>query len=196
MLKLCEFQDSLYDAAAKAGARSVQLAHGRVSEASERMYGVDLDRWRNELIDATLVDPKELEHQAHRLVQRLQDGKELTVRHAGGTNLRLGLRGRVPDAAVGKVRGTDTRRKWNLVQLPAGVVTVGLDERVADGTFCSNVTNSVGVMDTIGEVSGGRWTFEDGGLKRFHYDRGHQLFAQSYGRAGPAGSGPGFFRSG
>lgn len=55
---------------------------------------------------------------------------------------------------------------------------------MAEGTFRSNVSNSVGVFDTVGEVEGGRWTFVSGRLNRFAYDRGQELFSQSYERGG------------
>ena len=58
-----------------------------------------------------------------------------------------------------------------------------LDERVADGTFCSNVPDPVGVMDSIGEVSGGRRVFERGKLVRFSYRQGQATLSQSYARA-------------
>ncbi len=73
---------------------------------------------------------------------------------------------------------------------------VALDERTAEGTFVSNVANSVGVMDTVAEVSGGRWTFQDGRLRRFTYDRGATAFGQSYRRAGPGRDRPGMLSIG
>jgi leucyl aminopeptidase (aminopeptidase T) len=191
MFKLGEHRDSLYRAAAKGGTRAVQIALGRASEPSARMYGVDLERWRNELIDATLVDPQELHRRAVRVARRLQEGRVLEIRHPNGTHLKLGLLHRPPDVSDGLVARARPGGSWNLVQLPAGVVAAALDESVGEGTFRSNVSNSVGVMDSIGEVVGGRWTFEGGRLSRFAYDTGQELFAQSYDRAGPGKERPG-----
>jgi leucyl aminopeptidase (aminopeptidase T) len=189
--KLGEYRDSLYRAAARAGARSVQMAIGRVSPPSARMYGVDLEQWRSELIDASLVDPTKLQRRAARLAKTLKRGHELTIRHSNGTHLRLGLRQRTPDVSDGRVTPAQSAGDWNLVQLPAGVVTVAVDERVADGYFRSNVPNSIGVMDTVGEVVEGVWTFAGGRLRAFTYAQGHELFAQSYARAGPGRDRPG-----
>ncbi|MCI4372052.1 MAG: aminopeptidase [Thermoplasmata archaeon] len=191
MFKLGEYRDALYRAAEKAGARAVQMAVGRVSEASARMYGVDLAAWREELVAATLLDPAELQRRAVRVAKRLAEGHTLEIHHVNGTDLRLGLRQRTPDRSDGLVSRAGARGNWNLIQLPAGVVTVALDEHVAEGTFHSNVANSVGVMDTIGEVVGGRWTFETGRLARFTYEQGEGLFRQSYNRAGPGRERPG-----
>ena len=189
--RLSEAQDDLYEAAARGGARAVQLALGRASAASARMYAVDLETWRKEVIEATLVDPAELHRRAARLVEPLRSGSVLTIRHPNGTELELGLKRRRPQVSDGRIEPAHRGSEWNLLQLPAGVVSVALDEHVAEGTFVSNVTNSVGVMDSVGEVATGRWVFERGRLAHFRYEQGQELFRQSYARAGPGKERPG-----
>ncbi|HEV8049376.1 MAG TPA: hypothetical protein VGP88_02155, partial [Thermoplasmata archaeon] len=181
--RLGEYQDALYDAAARAGARAVQMAIGRVSPASARMYGVDAIAWRDELIDGTLLDPKLLSRRAAVVARRLATGRELTITHANGTDLRLRLRGRKPFVSDGTVRQPTSAGNWSLVTLPAGVVTVAVDERTAEGPFRANVRSSGGLSDTVGEFSGGAWTFEGGRLRQFEYAEGLEAFTQSYGRA-------------
>jgi leucyl aminopeptidase (aminopeptidase T) len=183
LFRLGEYQDALYEAAAKAGARSVQMAIGRVSDASARMYGVDVATWRRELIEGTLLSPSVLRRRARRLADRLEHGRELEVRHPNGTRLKLRLLGRKVHVADGAVRKPPVRGDWTLVTLPAGVVTVAVDESFAEGSFLSNVPCSTGLSDTVGEFRGARWTFEKGRIERFAYDEGQELFAQSYGRA-------------
>jgi leucyl aminopeptidase (aminopeptidase T)/transposase len=182
--RLDEYRDALYGAAARAGTRAVQLALGRASPASARMYGVDLATWKAELVNGTTVDPELLHRRARRLSHALRTGRSIEIAHPNGTRLRLGLRHRRAQVSDGLVPPARPNGDWNLVQLPAGVVSVALDERVADGTFRSNVRNSVGVFDTVAEVDGGVWSFSDGRLRRFTYDRGHELFSQSYERGG------------
>lgn len=189
--RLGEYQDELIAAAAKARSRAVLLALGRVSEPSARMYGVDLERWRNELIEGSLIEPARLDRRARGLSERLRTGRTLRIRHANGTDLRLGLKHRRPAVSNGRVPRTAPRGRWELVQLPAGVVTVALDEEVAEGVFVSNVPNSIGVMDAVGEIAGGRWTFADGRLVRYVYERGGEIVDQSYRRGGPGKERPG-----
>jgi leucyl aminopeptidase (aminopeptidase T)/transposase len=184
MFRLSEYRDALYRAAAKAGTRAVQLALGRASPASARMYGVDLETWKDELVSGTTVDPQVLHRRARRIARLFLNGRDVEISHPNGTELRLGLRHRRPQVSDGLVPPARPKGRWDLVQLPAGVVSVALDERVAEGTLRSNVRNSVGVFDTVGEVEGGRWTFSNGRLRRFAYDRGQELFAQSYERGG------------
>ncbi len=149
------------------------------------MYGVDLATWKDELVEGTTIDPEVLHRRALRVARALANGRTIEITHTNGTRLRLGLRGRRPQVSDGLVPPARPKGDWNLVQLPAGVVSVALDERAADGTLHSNVRNSVGVFDTVGEVEGGRWTFTDGRLQRFAYDHGQELFSQSYERGGP-----------
>ena len=184
--RLGEYYDHVYDAAAKAGTRAVQLALGRASPASARMYGVDLARWKAELIAGTTVDPQLLHRRGVRLAGALRAGKLLEVSHPNGTRLTLGLRHRKPEVADGLVPPARAKGDWSFVQLPAGVVSVALDERVAEGTFRSNVANTVGVCDAVGEVEDGNWRFARGALQRYSYARGHEVFSRSYERA-PAG---------
>lgn len=194
--RLGEREDHLYAAAAKGGARAVQVALGRASAASAQMYAVDLARWRDEMVQATLVDPEKLHQRAVRISEALRTGRRLHLTHPNGTDLTLGLRRRKPQVSDGRVPRARPDGGWNLVQLPAGVVTVALDERTAEGTFRSNVPNTIGVMDTIGEVADGRWRFTQGRLASYSYHEGQQLFSQSYQRAGPGKERPGTFSVG
>jgi leucyl aminopeptidase (aminopeptidase T)/transposase len=191
MFKLSEYRDALYEVASKAGVRAVQIALGRASEASARMYGVDLGPWRDELVDGTLVNPDELHRRALRVARRLRGGKEVVIRHPNGTNVRLELGRRPLEISDGLVARASKRGSWNLVQLPAGVVTATLIPGVAEGIFHGNVGTAVGMSVAVGEVAGGRWTFEGGRLTRATYDRGQELFDQTFQTAGPGRNRPG-----
>ncbi|HTP53857.1 MAG TPA: aminopeptidase [Thermoplasmata archaeon] len=191
MNRLGAFDDELYTAVARGGARAVQMALGRASAASARMYGVNLARWRKELIDGCRVDPDELRRRGAPLVRKLATGRELRITHPNGTDLVLRLRHRRPILADGVATAARPKGTWSLVTLPAGVVTVAVDERFAEGTFRSNVTSSVGLSRGVGEFAGGRWTFSRGRLARYTYDTGGELFAESYANAGAGRERPG-----
>ncbi|HYK92522.1 MAG TPA: hypothetical protein VEY07_00570, partial [Thermoplasmata archaeon] len=196
LFRLGEYQDALYRAVSRSHARAVQMAVGRVSSASARMYGVDESAWRDELVEGTLVDPLLLRSRGRRLAKALRNGRELEIAHANGTRLRLRLRGRLPVLTDGLVRSAAPRGGWHLITLPAGIVSVAVDERSADGTFVSNLSSSVGLSDSVGEFDGGRWTFRSGRLARYQYEKGHTLFDQSYRRAGPGRDLPGMISIG
>jgi leucyl aminopeptidase (aminopeptidase T) len=185
------YDDAVFATAERYRVRVAQMALGRVSESSARMYAVDVDRWRDEVVDATTVDPRELRRRGARLVEGLRAGRDVEISHSNGTHLKLGLRGRRPEVVDGIIGRPRRGSPGSVTTLPAGVVNVALDERTADGFFHSNVANTVGVSDTVGEFVGGRWTFSAGRLTRFSYERGQEMFAQSYERAGPERDRPG-----
>jgi leucyl aminopeptidase (aminopeptidase T)/transposase len=189
--RLWEYNAALYRAAARSGARSAQIALGRASPASARMYGVDLATWRKELVEGCLVPPPELRRRGAPLAAALSAGRELRISHPNGTDLKLRLRRRKAQLSDGFVPPTRQKRDWNLVTLPAGVVVVAVDERFAEGSFHSNVRSAIGMSDTVGEVAGGRWIFERGHLARFSYEEGGELFSQSYAKAGAGRDLPG-----
>lgn len=190
--KLCMYEEAWADASRKAGVRGVSLALGRVSAPSAEMYGVDLETWKRELMEGTLADPRAMRRTGARWKDALHRGKEVTIRHANGTDLTLHLRGREVELDDGIVGGPGTGRAGGLAVLPAGIVRVALEERFAEGVFRSNVDSGTGLMDAVGEVSGGRWTFRGGKLERFSYDKGQSMFQRSFGAAPRGKEKPGF----
>jgi leucyl aminopeptidase (aminopeptidase T) len=189
--RLGEYQDAFYRAAERARCRAVVMAVGRASEASARFYGVDLSRWRSELVDGALRSPALLRRRAQRALRLLRSGRSVRITHPNGTDLRLGLKHRAPMLSDGAVAPTRSTVSWDVVTLPAGVVTVALDETVADGTFRSNVASAAAISGEVGDYAGGRWTFRRGRLVDHRYDRGGAAFDESYHRAGPGRDRPG-----
>lgn len=183
--RLCDYDDALYRAAARAGVRAVQLAIGRVSASSARMYGVDLPSWRDEMVEGALVDPDELKRRASPLMGRLATGRELRITHANGTDLRLRLARSKPQLSDGRAGAVRRGGQWSLITVPAGVVLAPVSTHFAEGNFRSNVRSAVGLCDTVGEIDGASWTFANGRLTGYEYAEGSELFARSYGRAGP-----------
>jgi len=182
--RVCELDDAVYAAAERAGVRACQMALGRASTASARMYDVDLRRWRRELIAGCLAPPERFRELSRGIVERFSTGRELRVSHSNGTDLTLKLRHRAPNLSDGAVTAPRRKGTWSLVTLPAGVVSVAVDERFADGTFRANVRSSVGLSNAVGVFDSGRWTFERGRLVRYAYDEGGALFDESYRAAG------------
>ncbi|MGC2789291.1 MAG: helix-turn-helix domain-containing protein [Thermoplasmata archaeon] len=190
-LRLGEYQDAVYRAAARAGSRAVQLAIGRASPASARMYGVDLPSWTKELIDGSLVDPKVLHRRGRRIAARFQDGRSIEIRHSNGTNLRLRLKHRKAELSDGIVGAARHRGDWRLATLPAGVVSVAVDEAYAEGTFRANLSSAAGISGDVDDFVGGEWTFEAGRLVNYAYERGGETFEESFRRAGAGRDRPG-----
>lgn len=156
----------------KQGIRTVRWDLGRTSEVWARRYAVDLRSWRKELIDAAMVDPREMQHDGARIARRLRRGRDLRITHPNGTDLTLRLAHRRPKIDDGVMDEEDVKTGNIMMVVPAGVVSVTLDELHAEGRFVSNAT---GVMFTHTQetpLSPGRWEFRDGILENFACARG------------------------
>jgi leucyl aminopeptidase (aminopeptidase T) len=155
------------------------------------MYGVDLDGWREELVQGTMADPKEMERVGRGIAERLGRGRELRLHHANGTDLRLQLKGRKADVDVGLAAPRHGRAPQPFLSLPAGFVRVAVDEGFAEGSFVANVDTATGLSGGVGEFSGGQWTFSGGRLARYQYAKGRAMFAEHLKGAPPDADRPG-----
>jgi leucyl aminopeptidase (aminopeptidase T) len=171
-----------YERAAKAKIRGARLNLGQVSEPSARAAQVPLDVWREELIEGALQDPVRLQKEAERLARRLKAGRNVVITHPNGTQLQLRLRGREPVPGGGVVTPELIRRGWNILTVPAGYVSVAVDEKFAEGTLAS--TTPTPVIEA--PATGANWTFKGGKLVNFSYDSGGDAIKKEYRKA-PAG---------
>src|SRR5208282_397475 len=117
----------------KSGVRAVRWDLGRTNAVRARRYGVDLARWRNELIEAATFDARILRRDGRRISRSLRRGSTVLVSHPNGTNLQLKLAGRTPFVDDGVVDEQDIRAGSFLTTVPSGVTMVTVDERFAEG---------------------------------------------------------------
>ncbi|MCI4339905.1 MAG: hypothetical protein L3K06_00935 [Thermoplasmata archaeon] len=183
--QLSAWEERWFEIANRGGIRMARLYLGRVGDGSAKLFHVEPEAWRRELIDATLVDPVAMHRTAVKLAERLRKGKTLEIRHPNGTELRLGLRHRAPriDSGLLPVR-TGPRVPGHAglldINVPAGVVTVAVDEGSGEGRFIANQPSST----LSGDAVGGVWEFENGRLTSHSYSSGGEEFEQTYQSAG------------
>lgn len=175
----------------KNGVRTARWDIGRTSERWAKLYSVDLDGWRNELIEAASVDPRTLQKDGTRVAQAFRRGREVTITHPNGTDLKLRLAGRAPLVDDGIIDDADIKR-GNIVQVvPSGVTSATVDETYAEGTL---VGNNSGVMFARGvqtPLAPGSWTFRDGHLVRYSYAEGGEAFRRTFTKFGAGKDRPG-----
>ncbi|HZY69454.1 MAG TPA: hypothetical protein VFF67_00545 [Thermoplasmata archaeon] len=176
--------------AEKFGVRCARWDFGRTSAPAAQAQGIDLDRWRSELIDGALADPRTLQRDGARVGRRLARGRTVHVTHPNGTDLELRLKGRRPKVDDGVIDEDDVREGNIFTVVPSGVVAVAVDESFAEGTFQSNF-RSASVMDNNIAHEGGRWTFRGGGLVGYDYTRGLAEFRKAYTSVGKGRESPG-----
>ena len=183
----------------RTGIRSIRWDLGRTSEVWAERYGVDLTKWRSELIEGATVDPRPMRRDGRFIADRLRHGKTLRITHRNGTDLTLRLAGRPPRVDDG-VLDADDVRAGNVVQVvPSGVTVATIDERFAEGTFHSEGPGGVAFSSSSHDqipLSGGHWTFRNGRLTDFAYDRGESEFRRAFKAAGPGKERPGLLSVG
>ncbi len=175
----------------KYGIRSVRWDLGRTSALWARRYAVDLRSWRSELIDAAMVDPREMQHDAAWIAGRLERGQEVTVSHPNGTHLALRLAHRRAKVDDGVIDDKDVKSGNMFMIVPTGVVSVTVNELFAEGRVISNAPGVLFADEREIPISPGRWSFKGGALESFACPKGGRQLRRALGHLGnprvPAG---------
>src|SRR4029077_3294366 len=111
------------------GIRSIRWDLGRTTEVWAHRYGVDLARWRSELIEGATVDPRPMRRDGQHLAKLFRTGRTVRITHKNGTDLTLRLAGRRARVDDGVLDAEDVRA-GNVVQVvPSGVTVITVNER-------------------------------------------------------------------
>jgi aminopeptidase len=180
----------------KFGVRSVRWDLGRTNAFRARQYGVNLARWRDELIEAASFDARILRRDGRRIARSLRRGREVVISHPNGTNLRLRLAGRLPFVDDGVVDEQDIRAGSFMTSVPSGVTMVTVDETYAEGTFVANTPGVMFVHMRDTPLPPGSWTFRKGHLREYSFATGGEGFRQTFRRSGPGKDRPGLLSVG
>lgn len=191
--QLFAWNDAWYKTAGKAGLRGARLEVGRPFPTLAKVYGVDLAEWTDQVARASMVDPRKLQAAAKPISHALETGRRLRVYDDEGTDLTLGLAHRKTVANLGVVTAKDRKMPFRLLtSLPAGSVSVALDESVAEGTILSNRS----CYTDYGKANGIRFDFENGRLVSRKYSSGGEFFEENYQKGGRGRDQPGQIRIG
>lgn len=176
--------------------RMVRWDLGRTSEQWAQRYGVNLEQWRNELIEATTYDSRKLSRDGLRVAGFLQRGKEVIISHPNGTDLRLRLAHRVPKVDDGVVDDADIRsgNVWTVV--PSGDTMVTVDEKFAEGKFVANTPGVMFYQEREIPLPACDWTFREGRLVAYSFATGGEEFLRVYPKLGVGKERPGLLTVG
>jgi hypothetical protein len=169
-------------AARLSGLRAVSMTVATVSATAAARFGVNVDGWRSEVVDASVVPPRRLAAAAAPLLRALRRAREVTVRHPNGTRLELRLRPGRWSVESGQPEAVARRRDSPWTVVPTGRLILP----VLPGSACGTWEANRPAYDRLGEppVSvGARFTFVDGRLDEVAFDRGGEAFASAYVRA-------------
>lgn len=196
--RLVQFNDSWYDVANKVGLRGSRLEIGRPFPSLAKAYVVDQEKWIDQLVEATLVSPKQLEASGAPIARALARGRTIRIHDDHGTDLKLGLANRKVQTDYGlhekspKGESRSRGRFRVLTSLPAGTLRVSLDESAAEGTIKANRPS----YNDFSASTGGIFRFRKGRLVYHHYDTSPEMFDGPYATGGKGRDRPGYLAIG
>jgi len=173
-----------YGVARKVGLRGVRMTTAFVSEARARQWCVDRAQWDDDMLRASLVDPKELAKSGAWLSRVLSRGTKVRITHPNGTDLEVALAG-LPSRVIDGMPHAWTKgdpASGMLQQVPAGTVDAALDSKTAEGSFRANRRTNI----WWNWHEGGNLEFANGRLTAWSLENGAEEFARQY-KNGTAG---------
>ena len=167
-----------YEVARKSGLRGVRMTTAFATAGRAKKWGVDLARWEESMLRASLVDPAELAKTGVRLSKALSRGKKVRITHSNGTDLEVALAGVAPRVNDGRPHPHHQGGSpaGMLQQVPAGTVDVALDSKTAEGTFHANRRTNIWWH----VHAGGNLEFADGRLSSYSFEVGEGDFTRDY----------------
>ncbi len=175
------YNEQWYKTAGRAHLCGARMELGRVTPSLAVAFGVDLERWREEIVRATLVDPATLSRAGRPLVRALAGGKLLQVRHPNGTALSIPLRRARPTLATGVVPPDPKAGLFDrFLTLPSGSVTLPLDGKGVEGTLVADRPS----VPALTRWEGGRWDFKEGRLVDHQFSGGSEAFNEAFEKGG------------
>jgi leucyl aminopeptidase (aminopeptidase T) len=157
MSESIRYNESWYDAAAKAKLRGARLTFGYIGEEMAGLMGKTVRQVTERQLSAALVDSGDISGSARKLSSILADGSEASVR-AGGSHLEFTLKGETT-IEDGVASPQDVKDGNNMTYVPPGFVSKGIDPASAAGTL--KVSKSV---TRLGLLLDAKLTFKKGKL--------------------------------
>ncbi len=151
-------------------ARTLRMRIADVTPVAADRLGVDFERWQEEVVRASEVEPVGLRAAGRQLSRALHPGAEIRIQHPNGSDLRLALARRAPRLEDG-VPGPG-----GSAELPSGRWVAAVAPGTARGEFETNRPSYDRYADEPVALHG-RMDFGDGRLRGFEEDRASQAFA-------------------
>jgi len=159
--------------------RSLFVGLGQVTRPRARAYGLSFPAWARMMREATAVRADKLSADGRKLAARLERANEVRVHTEDGTYLTFSIRGRAPRVYDGVVDEQDVARGVVEDSVPAGSVTVSIEETSANGTLSSDVPTAWAGR-TIRQL---KWAFRDGQVTSFDGDANAKALRKQWEQA-------------
>ncbi len=168
-----------YDRAKRAKIRGVRFLYGWTSAERAAAYGLDLEAWREMVLEAAAVTPGQIRPKGAKLSRILERGKRVAITAPNGTDFTVGLAGRSAQVDDGSVSAQDLKDGENMTQAPAGQLWVAPDERTAEGKFVADRPS----LSLGRAVKGAEFEFKGGKLASAAFRENGELFDKAFAKA-------------
>lgn len=170
-------------AARRGGVRAARVDLAGATATAAARFGAEVEPWQKDFLRASLVSPSRLARAAEPIVRRLSRAHRVRIRHPNGTDLTLSLRPHSWFVEDGRLDRADrvAGRVWT--RIPTGRAVFALSQGLAEGTWESNRP----VYRRFGDPAvseGARFSFVQGRLREYSFERGGAAFAELYARGG------------
>ncbi len=169
-------------AARASGLRAARLSVAGVTATAAARFGVNLDAWRSEVVDASLVASRRLRGEAVRLARGLARARTAVITHPNGTRCEVRVRGDRWSEETGRPGVPAHRRDTVWTALPTGRLILPVAPGTATGVWEANRSSYDRYADEPVET-GGRFELRAGRLTAATFDRGGEGFAATFSKA-------------
>ncbi|HEY5539617.1 MAG TPA: aminopeptidase [Thermoplasmata archaeon] len=129
------YNDEWYRRAKRYRIRGARIGLGYVTEPRARAYGFDLAAWKQMMLDASAVDPREIVRRGQKLGAILSKSGRLEITAPNGTRFSCDLVGRKAGIEDGMTTKEDIDSGDCMANIPAGELYVVPDEKSGEGTI-------------------------------------------------------------
>jgi leucyl aminopeptidase (aminopeptidase T) len=181
--KAFAFNEEWYDTAHKGGLRGTRMSIGIMPDVFAERFGTTGPALREKLLRAGSVDAAKMAQKGAKLRRAVENGSELRIRHANGTDLTFRLKGVHARADTGIVDAAAKKRRYGVLSNnPTGLLMVGVDKAGAVGTIVGNRAVYDGVAAK--RSAGAEWTFREGRLTTRRFGEGAKEFEEAFVKGG------------
>jgi leucyl aminopeptidase (aminopeptidase T) len=147
-------------------ARALFVSLGQVTRPRAKTYGFNFAAWNRMVLEASAVPGDKLSAHGRAIAERLREAGQVRIRAGTGTDLEFSVKGRAARVYDGVIDEQDLVQGAVEDSVPAGAVTIAVEETSANGTIVSDVPTAWAGR-TIRRL---KWAFRDGTVDSFEGD--------------------------
>lgn len=157
-------------------ARTLRVRLPSFTQKAARAYGIKYTQWSQAVNQSLTANQAEMLDLGQRIVALLRSHNEIHISTKDGTDLKFRIRRSNLILDDGVIDREDIQRKSFLAHLPAGVVSVAVDESSAEGSVSFDLPRAF-----LGEIINGmRFDFNKGQLVKYRAMSKEATFTRAF----------------